>query len=80
MATHTVVALFDDYREAESAIRDLEAAGIRSTDISLIANNTGIRYGDYPQYHADRTYRTDITDTGAAVLGWTAPDGIDVPE
>lgn len=66
MATHTVVALFDDYREAQSAIRDLEAAGIPSTDISLIANNSANKYGDYPQYGADRTDRTDTADTGAA--------------
>jgi hypothetical protein len=66
MATHTVVALFDDYREAESAIRDLETAGIPSTDISLIANNPGNRYGDYPEYRVDRIERTDTADTGAA--------------
>jgi len=66
MATHTVVALFDDYREAESAIRDLETAGIPSTDISLIANNAGNKYGDYPQYGADRIEHTDTADTGAA--------------
>lgn len=69
MATHTVVALFDDYREAESAIRDLESAGVPSKDISLIANNTGNKYGDYPDYGADRVARTntaDTPDTGAA--------------
>ena len=63
MATHTVVALFDDYREAEAAIRDVEAAGIPSTDINLIANNADKRYGDYPQYGVART---DATDTGSA--------------
>ena len=66
MATHTVVALFGDYREAESAIRDLETAGIPPTDISLIANNAGNKYGDYPQYGADRIERTGTADTGAA--------------
>ena len=66
MATHTVVALFDDYREAESAIRDLETAGIPPTDISLIANNADNKYGDYPQYGADRIERTGTADTGAA--------------
>jgi len=65
MATHTVVALFDDYREAESAIRDLETAGVPSTDISLIANNSGNKYGEYPQYETDRIARPD-TDTGSA--------------
>jgi hypothetical protein len=66
MPTHTVVALFDDYREAESAIRDLETAGVPSTDISLIANNSANKYGDYPEYGTDRTERADTTDTGAA--------------
>jgi hypothetical protein len=63
MATHTIVALFDDYREADSAVRDLEAAGVPSSDINMIANNAGNRYGDYPQYAADRS---DTTDTGSA--------------
>lgn len=66
MATHTVVALFGDYREAESAIRDLETAGSPPTDNSLIANNADNKYGDYPQYGADRIERTGTADTGAA--------------
>jgi hypothetical protein len=78
MATHTIVALFDDYREAEGAIRELEAAGIPSSDVNLIANNAGNRYGEFPQYGADRTDRTDTgtaAGTGAgigAVLGGAA--------
>jgi hypothetical protein len=81
MAIRTIVALFDDYREAESAIRELEAAGIPSTDVNLIANNTGNRYGDYPQYGIDRPAPTDNTNTGSgagkgagigAVLGGAA--------
>ena len=31
MATRTIVALFDDYREAEGAIRELESMGVPST-------------------------------------------------
>jgi hypothetical protein len=81
MAIRTIVALFDDYREAEGAIRELEAAGVPSTDINLIANNAGNRYGDYPQYGVDRPARTDHTDTASgagtgagigAVLGGAA--------
>jgi hypothetical protein len=81
MAIRTIVALFDDYREAEGAIRELESVGVPSTDINLIANNAGNRYGDYPQYGVDRPTRTDHTDaasgagTGAgigAVLGGAA--------
>ena len=81
MAIRTIVALFDDYREAEGAIRELESAGIPSTDINLIANNAANRYGDYPQYGIDRPARADRTDTASgagtgagigAVLGGAA--------
>jgi hypothetical protein len=81
MATRTIVALFDDYREAEGAIRELETIGVPSTDMNLIANNAGNRYGNYPQYGLDRPSRTDHTDTASgagtgagigAVLGGAA--------
>jgi hypothetical protein len=66
MATHTVVALFDDCQEAQAAIRDFEAAGIPSADTSLIANNAGSSCGDYPQFGPGRADRTDTADTGSA--------------
>ena len=66
MEIRTIVALFDDYRDAESAIRELDATGVQSTDINLIANNAGNRYGNYPQYGIDRSDHTDHTDTGSA--------------
>jgi hypothetical protein len=81
MAIRTIVALFDDYREAEGAVRELEAMGVPSTDMNLIANNAGNRYGEYPQYGLDRPARTDHTDTASgagtgagigAVLGGAA--------
>src|SRR5689334_17386956 len=78
MQNRTIVALFDDYRDAEGAIRELEAMGIPSTDINLIVNNTGNRYGDYPQYGLDRPDRTDTGSAAGAgagvgaVLGGTA--------
>ena len=81
MAIRTIVALFDDYREAEGAIRELESMGVPSTDMNLIANNAGNRYGNYPQYGIDRPARTDHTDTASgagtgagigAVLGGAA--------
>ena len=81
MAIRTIVALFDDYREAEGAVRELESMGVPSTDMNLIANNAGNRYGNYPQYGIDRPTRTDHSDpasgagTGAgigAVLGGAA--------
>jgi hypothetical protein len=81
MAIRTIVALFDDYRDAEGAIRELESMSVPSTDINLIANNAGNRYGDYPRYGVDRPARTDHTDTASgagtgagigAVLGGAA--------
>jgi hypothetical protein len=81
MAIRTIVALFDDYREAEGSIRELESMGVPSTDVNLIANNAGNRYGEYPQYGIDRSARTDHTDTASgagtgagigAVLGGAA--------
>ena len=37
--TQTVSALFDDYEDARTAVRGLEAAGVPEGDISLVANN-----------------------------------------
>jgi hypothetical protein len=76
-ATHTVVGLFDEYSDAEGAIRELEAAGVPSTDISLIANNRADRYGNYPPYAADRAGYAEGSGTGTgagigAVLGGAA--------
>lgn len=35
----TITGLFDDYNDASSAVSALEAAGIPSTDISIVSNN-----------------------------------------
>ncbi|MCA1440008.1 hypothetical protein I6F07_07165 [Ensifer sp. IC4062] len=40
----TVTGLFDDYEAARDAVSDLEAAGVPSDDISIVANNTGDWY------------------------------------
>lgn len=40
----TVTGLFDDYDDAREAVSDLEAAGVPSDDISIVANNIGDRY------------------------------------
>lgn len=34
----TVTGLFDDYTDASSAVSELEAVGVPSTDISIISN------------------------------------------
>jgi hypothetical protein len=42
----TVTGLFDTYNDAEAAVSNLEAAGIPSSDISLVSNNSDGRYKD----------------------------------
>jgi hypothetical protein len=42
--TQTITALYDTYEDAELAVRDLVAAGVRDEHISLVANNTDERY------------------------------------
>jgi hypothetical protein len=37
--TQTVTALFDRYEDASIAVRNLEAAGVPASDISMVANN-----------------------------------------
>ena len=43
--TRTITALYDSYDDAKTAVRDLEAAGIPHSDISIVANNAGGRHG-----------------------------------
>jgi len=40
----TITRLYDDYASASQAVMDLEAAGVPSKDISLIASNAGNWY------------------------------------
>jgi len=46
----TITALFDTYDHAASAVRAVKDAGISSSDISLVANNTA---GDYQAQDGD---------------------------
>ncbi|HZU91823.1 MAG TPA: hypothetical protein VE993_21405, partial [Stellaceae bacterium] len=49
MVAYTIVAAFDDYSRARSAIREIEASESALAGISLVANNAGNRYGTVPQ-------------------------------
>ena len=40
----TITGLFDSYDDAEAAVANLEAAGIPSSDISVVSNNADGRY------------------------------------
>jgi len=42
----TVTGLFDDYADASAAVSELETAGMRSNDISIVSNNADRRHGD----------------------------------
>lgn len=42
----TVSGLFDDYSDATAAVNALEALGVPSRDISIVANNVDDRYSD----------------------------------
>jgi hypothetical protein len=51
MAAYTIVAAFDDYSRARSAVREIEASEAALAGISILANNAGNRYGTLPQPH-----------------------------
>lgn len=42
----TVTGLFDDYDDASAAVSELERAGVPSSDISIVSNNSDRRHGD----------------------------------
>jgi hypothetical protein len=73
--TATISRLYDDYFQAQQAVRDLEAAGLPSRDISIVANNSDNWYrGDSarPDGVDDRTEGTEAGAGIGAVVGGTA--------
>jgi hypothetical protein len=72
--TITISALFDDYPTAGRAVRDLEAAGLSSDDISLVANNADDWYdrrdaNDRPTVDRDRDGVDDRVEGAGAGAG-----------
>jgi len=59
MESRIVTGFFDDYDTAKQTVRDLEAAGIDASDITILANNSGFRVMREP----------DISDGAAAATG-----------
>ncbi|HJU20247.1 MAG TPA: hypothetical protein VJ770_27660 [Stellaceae bacterium] len=53
MAGYTIVAVFDDYGKARSAVREIESSETAGGELSLVANNAGARYGTFPQPHGE---------------------------
>lgn len=70
----TVTRLFDDYADATTAVRDLEALGIHHDDISIVANNAHGTHGatDRDGIDGDVNSEGDVsrgTSTGALLGG-----------
>jgi hypothetical protein len=77
--TTTISRLYDDYGAASQAVRDLEAAGLSSNDISIVASNRDNWYErrtDGPDRDRDgKDDRAEAAGAGAgigAALGGTA--------
>ncbi len=63
MATRTTARLFDSYTDASAAVRDLEAAGFSSDNVSLVANRPADTEGD----RTGETATGSGTGTGATI-------------
>jgi hypothetical protein len=75
MAGDTIVAAFDDYSGALSAIREMELGESAIAGISLVANNAGNRYGTFPQPRSrpEGAGDTFLARIGAVVLPSVGP-------
>src|SRR5215208_4018275 len=60
--TVTISRLYDDYDTASKAVRDLEAAGIPHSDISIVASNADNWYSSGNTGTASPTARSTTTD------------------
>src|SRR3954468_4564894 len=74
--TVTISRLYDDYSVASQAVQDLEAAGLSSSDISIVASNadnwysgdrTGSRTGGVDRDHDGTDDRVEGAETGAGI-------------
>jgi hypothetical protein len=68
MAEKMIVALYDDFRDATRAVRELERGGFPHKDISLVANNAEQRWGERGERaNDDDTYAAEGAGTGATI-------------
>jgi hypothetical protein len=51
--TVTISRLYDNYTDAQTAVRGLESAGVPHSDISIVANNSDNWYGDNKKVDRD---------------------------
>jgi hypothetical protein len=81
--TVTISRLYDNYTDAQQVVQDLEAAGLRSDDISIVASNADNWYkksdrkmtGRKDRDHDGTDDRVEGAEAGAgigAVVGGTA--------
>lgn len=56
----TITGLFDDYSDARNAVTSLEAAGVKSNDISIVSNNADNR-------HTEGTNAAEGAGAGAGI-------------
>ncbi|WP_063776630.1 YsnF/AvaK domain-containing protein [Microvirga massiliensis] len=71
MSDKTITSFFDSYDDAAEAVRRLEAAGVPSSDISLVTNNHGDRHSHLAprsdMIRDDETATDEGAGTGAAI-------------
>ena len=72
--TVTISRLFDDYATASKAVRDLEAAGIPHSDISIVSSNADNWYtGDRAGNRATQSGTQPAASTAIATASTTVP-------
>ncbi len=62
----TIVGLFDDFAQAQTAAQQLESAGIPRNDISFVASNANGQYDQYVNNENATTNRPSAVGTDAA--------------
>jgi len=76
MATRTIARLYDTHQTAAEVVRELEAAGIPDTDISLVTNNRDNQYAAAaPSSGTSTAERTDTESRAASGAGTGATTG-----
>ena len=62
--TQTLTGLFDSYADARRAVQDLEAAGVRHRDVSIVASNA---HGEHDTLGRNADEAADDAGKGARV-------------
>jgi hypothetical protein len=65
--TVTISRMYDDYATASEVVRDLEAAGLSSNDVTIVARKQGSATARHDSDRDGRDDRVEGAETGAAV-------------